>query len=87
MTSKGMCLGHPDDALIHWLQQRRGVRRQKDELDVTMQVLQHVGVGRSVFKDHQDKEGEALRHAILLQLVHQGSPAVCLENVSRHPTS
>ena len=82
-----MCLEHSDDALIHQLQRRSGVRWQKDELDVTMQVLQHVGVGGSVFENHQDTEGEALRHAILLQLVHQVSPAARLENVSRHPTS
>ena len=45
------------------------------------------GVGRSVIHDDQDTEGEALRRAILLQLVHQGSPAVRLENVSCHPTT
>ena len=84
---KVMCLEHPDDALIHQLQRRCGVRRQNDELDVTMQVLQHVGVGGSVFENHQATEGEALRHAILLQLMHQVSPAARLENVSRHPTS
>ena len=61
---KVMCLEHPDDALIHRLQQRRGVRQQEDELDVAMQVLQHVGVGGSVIQDHQDTEGEALRRAI-----------------------
>ena len=84
---KVMCLEHLDHALIPQLQQRRGVRRQEDELDVLMQVLQHVGVGGSVVEDHQDTEGEALRRAILLQLVHQGHPAVVLENVARHPTS
>ena len=52
-----------------------------------MQVLQHEGMGGSIIKDHQDLEGEVLRHVILLQLVHQGSPAVRLENVSRHPTT
>ena len=51
-----MCLEHPDDALVHRLRQRRGVRQQKDELDVMMQVLQHVGVGGSVVEDHQDTE-------------------------------
>ena len=84
---KVMCLEHPDDALIHRLQQRRGVRRWEDEFDVVMQVLQHLGVGGSVIEDHQDMEGEALRHAIFLQLVHQGSPAVSLENVSPHLTT
>ena len=32
-------------------------------------------------------EGEGLRCAIILQLVHQGRHVLCLENVSRHPTS
>ena len=81
-----MCLEHLDHALIHRLQQRRGVRRQEDELDVAMQSLQHVGVGGSVIQDHPDTEGEALRCAVR-QLLHQGCPAVRLENVSRHPTS
>ena len=52
-----------------------------------MQVLQHLGVGGSVVKVHQNTEGEALRRAILLQLVHQLRLAVGLENVARHPTS
>ena len=82
---KVMCLHHLDHALIHRLQQRCGVRRQEDELDVLMQVLQHVGLGGSIIQYHQDTEGGALRCAIHLQLVHQGHPAVCLENVSRHP--
>ena len=82
-----MCTEHPDDALIHRLQQRRGVRLQEDELDATMQVLQHVRVGGSIIQDHQDMEGEALRHAILLQLMHQGCPTVSLANVSCHPNT
>ena len=84
---KIMCLEHLDHALIHRLQQRCGVRQQEDELDVLMQVLQHVGVGGTIIQDHQDMEGEALKCAILLQLVHQGRPAVGLENVARHPTT
>ena len=52
-----------------------------------IEVLQHMGVGESVVEDHQDMEGEFLRHAILLQLLHQGSLAVRLENAFRHPTS
>ena len=40
---KVMCLEHPDDALIHWLQQRHSVRRQEDELDVVMEVLRCMG--------------------------------------------
>ena len=51
-----------------------------------MQVLQHVRVGGSIIQDHQDTEGKALRHAIL-QLVHQGSPAVHMETVSHHPAA
>ena len=51
-----------------------------------MQVLQHVGVGGSVVEDHQDTEGEALRRAVLLQLVHQLYLAVHLKNVARHPS-
>ena len=82
-----MRLEHLDHALIHQLQQRRGVRWQKDELDVLMQVLQHMGVGKSIVEDHQDMEGEALRCAILFQLVHQLRLAVALENVASHPTS
>ena len=54
---------------------------------MVLQVLQHLGVGGSIIQDHQDAEGEALRRAILLQLVHQRCPAVGLENVSRHPTT
>ena len=77
-----MCLEHLD----HWLQQRH-VRRQKDELDVAMQVLQHLGVSRSVVEDHQDTEREVLRHAILLELVHQLNLAAFLKNVTSHPTS
>ena len=46
-----------------------------------------MGVGGSIVEDHQDTEREAVRHAILLHLVHQGSPAVRLENVSHHPTT
>ena len=46
-----------------------------------------MGVGWSVVKDHPDTEGEALRRAILLQLVHQLYLAVRLENVSRHPAT
>ena len=60
---------------------------QEDELDVTMKVLQQVRVGGSVVEDHQDTEGEALRRAILLQLVHQPYLAVLLKNVTCHPTS
>ena len=59
-----MCLEHLDHTLIHRLQQRHGVGRQKDELYITMQVLQHVGVGGNVVEDHQDTEGEVLRRAI-----------------------
>ena len=84
---KVMCFEHLDHALIHRLQQRRGVRRQEDKLDVAMQVLQHVGVGRSVIQDHNDAEGEALRRAILLQLVYQLYLAVLLKNVTCHPTT
>ena len=84
---KVMCLEHPDDALIHRLQQRRGVRWQEDELGVAMQVLQHVGVGGTVIQDYQDTEGEALRRAILHQLMDIGRPAVRLENTSCHPTT
>ena len=47
-----------------------------------MQVLQHVGVSGSIVEDHQDMEGESLRREILLQLVHQGSLAVRLKNMS-----
>ena len=82
-----MCLQYLDHAPIHRLQQRRGVRLQEDELDVLMQVLQHVGVSGSIIQDHQDTEGEALRRAILLQLMHQGTLAVRLKNVTGHPTS
>ena len=82
-----MCLEHLDHALIHRLQQRLGDRRQEDELDVPMQILKHIGVGGSIIQGHQDTEGEALRRAILLQLVHQGHPAIVLENVARHPTT
>ena len=82
-----MCFEHSDNTLILWMQQRRGVRWKKDELHIMMQVLQQLVVGWSVVKDHQDTEGEALRHAILLQLVHQGMLAVLLKNISRHPTT
>ena len=82
-----MCLEHLDHALIHRLQQRRGVRRQEDELDALMQALQHVGVDEGIIQDHQDMEGEALRCATLLQLMHQGTLAVRLKNVICHPTS
>ena len=53
---KVMRLEHLDHALIHRLQQRHGVRQQEDELDVLMQVLQHLGVGGSDVEDHQDTE-------------------------------
>ena len=52
-----------------------------------MQVLQHMRVGRNVVDNDQDMEGEAVRRAILLQLVHQLYLAVCLENVAHHPTT
>ena len=45
------------------------------------------GGGGSVAEAHQDTEGEALSHATLLQLVHQGSLAVRLENMPHHPTT
>ena len=44
-------------------------------------------MGGSVVEDHQDTASEALRCTILLQLVHQGSLAVHLENVTYHPTT
>ena len=74
-----MYLEHLDQTLIHQLQQRRGVGLKKDELDVRVQVLKHVRMGGSVAEDHHDTLEEALRRAILLQLVHQGSLAVCLK--------
>ena len=83
---KETCFEH-HHVLIHRLQQRRGVRRQGDKLDVTMQVLQHVGLEWSIIEDHQDIEGEALRCAIVLQLIHQPYLGVFLKNVIRHPTS
>ena len=52
-----------------------------------MQVLQHMGVGGSIVEDHRDTEGETLRHAILLQLMHRPYLAVLLKNVTRHPAS
>ena len=82
-----MCLEHLDHALVHWLQQRCGVRRQKDELNVGMQVRQHLGVGGRVVGDHQDFEGEALRRAMLLQLMDQLCLAVGLVNMAHRPTS
>ena len=84
---KVICRKHSDNILIHRLQQRCGVRLKKDKLYITMQILQHFGVGGSIVEDHQDTEGETLICAILLQLMHQGNRAVHLENVSRHPTS
>ena len=84
---KVMHLEHIDNSLIHRLQQRCGVRRQKDEIDVLMEVLQDLRVGESIIQDHKDTEGEALRCAILLQLVHQLRLAVGLENVARHPNT
>ena len=84
---KELCLEHLYHALIHWLQQRRGVRQQEDKFNVRMQVRQHLGVGGSVVEDHQDFEGEALRRAIVLQLVDQLRLAVGLENMARHPTT
>ena len=84
---KVMCLEHLDHPLIHRLQQSCGVVQQEDELDVLMQVLQHMGMGRIIIQGHQDTEGEALRRAVLPQLVHQGHPAVILENEARHFTS
>ena len=80
-----MCLAHSDDALVHWLYQRRGVGREVDELDVLMQLGQQMGVGRSVVQDHGDLEREALRPAILSKLVYQLGLGVCLENVACHP--
>ena len=84
---KVICRKHSDSILIHRLQQRCSVRLKKDKLYITMQILQHLGVGGSIVEDHQDTEGETLICAILLQLMHQGNRAVHLENVSRHPTS
>ena len=78
---KVMCLEHLDHTLIHRLQQRYGVRQQEDEPDVPVQVLQHVGVGGSIIQDHQDTEGEALRCAIPLQLVHQGQAGLSLHSL------
>ena len=52
-----MCLEHTDHALIHRLQQGRGVQRQKYELDVGVEVLQHMEVGGGIVQDHQDLEG------------------------------
>ena len=63
-----ICLEHTDHALIHRLRQGRSVRRQKDKLDVGVEVLQHLGVSGGIVQDHQDLEGEALRQAIFLQL-------------------
>ena len=80
---KVMCLEHSDNTLTHWLQWRGGVRRKKDELYITMQVLQHMELGGSVFEDCQDMEVEA----VFLQLVHQLYLAVLLKNVTRHPTT
>ena len=84
---KEMCLEHLDHALIHRLQQRRGVWQQEDKFNVGLQVRQHLGVGGSVVEDYQDFEGEALRRVILLQLVDQLRLAVGLENMARHPTT
>ena len=61
-----MGLKHPDDALVHWLYQRRGVGREVDEVNVLAEVQQCLGVDRGVIKEHQDLEGEALTPAILL---------------------
>ena len=38
-------------------------------------------------RGHEDLEGEALRHAILFRLVHQGCLAVGLEINARHPAT
>ena len=46
-----------------------------------------MGLGGSIVEDHQDIEGEALRHVILFQLVHQDMFAVLLKNITRHATS
>ena len=84
---KVMSLEHLYNSLIHHPQQRYGDRWQEDKLDVRMQVRQHLGVGGSVVKDHQHMEGEALRRAILLQLMHQLYLAVGMENMACHPTT
>ena len=83
-----MCLEHTDHAMIHHLQQGRGVRLQKYNLDVGVEVLQHLGVGGGIVQDHQDLEGEALRRAIIiLHLVKELCLAVGLEYTARHPTT
>ena len=48
---------------------------------------QHLGLGGSIVEDHQDFEGEALRRAMLLQLLDQLRLTVSLENLARHPTT
>ena len=89
-----MGLEHPNDPLIHGLQQRRSVGQQKKKKKekekknyITMQVLQYLGVGGAVVEDHQDMEGKVVSHAVLLQLGYQGTLAVCLENRASHPAS
>ena len=46
-----------------------------------------MGVGGSIVQDHQDLEGEALRRAILLQLLEQLHLTVGLENIACHPAT
>ena len=52
-----------------------------------MQVRQHLGVGGSIIEDHEDLEREALRGAILLQLLDKLSLALGPENMAHHPTT
>ena len=51
-----------------------------------MEVLQHLRVGRGILQDHQDLEGEALRCAIIFQLMGELCFAVGLEYNACHPT-
>ena len=78
---KVICLENPDDTLIHRLQQRR-----VEEI----QTLYHYA-STATHGGGQERcrgpSGYRRIRAILLQLMHQGHPAVCLENVFRQPTS
>ena len=62
-------LEHPDDTLVHRLQERRGVGREVHEVDVLVEVQQCLGVGRGIIEEHQDLAGEARSPAILLKLI------------------
>ena len=57
------------------------------ELDVGVQIRQSLGVHGSIIEEHEDLEGEALRRAILLQLIIELCLAAGLENIARHPTT